>query len=359
VEKCNRCGLGIPEATIICPACGYELINDEKVKSERDYYTLLDISPKMSGAEITIFIKNATRVWVARANSPQIDQRHKAEMMLEYLAEAENVLVDPIKRKNYDDTRKRNSSQAPETSRNDNTGNKKSEYPSTVTCSRCGLRQKMYSAYCSACGFKFVDFQLNPKVVLPVFSDSKANNEQFPSPSEEQSYDITPVMEENSTQKTLAFFGWNKLTGTVIAIEPPYFVTLQKGLFLIFLKIAFGILFLPILLGVLAAIMIMQMLSPFSRNRRYGHSSSLSSHIVGFFLTQQLIRPKEQISVRDIRLRDKSGQEHLVRIQGQLVNGNMIVGDEVEVEGFNRRGTLMVRRGFNKRTRSEIRIRRI
>lgn len=60
------------------------------------------------------------------------------------------------------------------------------------------------------------------------------------------------------------------------------------------------------------------------------------------------------VPVRDIRLKDKSGVEYLVRIKGDLYAGNVNVGDDIEVEGFDRRGTIMFYRGKNIRTRSEI-----
>lgn len=313
----------------------------------------------MSDAEILAFIKNATRFWVVRANSPQIEQRHKAEMMLDYLAEAENVLLDPIKRKNFDDTRNKKSSHSYEADGNYNSANKKSEYSEKITCSRCGLRQKRYSAYCLACGYIFADNQLNPKEVLPFFTDTKEINNQYLSPSEEPSHDLAPNKEENLVQQTLSYFGWLKLTGFIIAVEPPYMGVIQKSWLATFLKLSLGVFLLPILLGVVAGVMIMKIIFQFSGYRRSGQSSQIISQIGVFFLHYQLIKPRKQITIRDIRLRDQFGQEHLLRIQGQLVTGNLVVGDEVEVEGFNRRGTLMVRQGFNKRTRSEIRIRRI
>lgn len=60
------------------------------------------------------------------------------------------------------------------------------------------------------------------------------------------------------------------------------------------------------------------------------------------------------VPVRDIRLMDKSRVEYLVRIKGDLYAGNVNVGDDIEVEGFDRRGTIVFYRGKNIRTRSEI-----
>lgn len=126
----------------------------------------------------------------------------------------------------------------------------------------------------------------------------------------------------------------------------------------ILLKLAMGIILLPVILGVVIGALIIGITFSLLGIGTSRFFSSLASQIIGFFLMGKLFGPKEQVPVRDIRLRDDSGLEHLVRIRGELVAGNMNVGDEVEVEGFNRRGTLMLRRGLNKRTRSEIRVKR-
>ena len=119
-----------------------------------------------------------------------------------------------------------------------------------------------------------------------------------------------------------------------------------------------GILLLPVILGVVIAGLIIGITFSILGIGSSKFFSGLASQIIGFFLTGKLFGSKEQVPVRDIRLRDDSGQEHLVRIRGELFAGNISVGDEVEVEGFNRRGTLMLRRGLNKRTRAEIRVKR-
>jgi hypothetical protein len=122
-------------------------------------------------------------------------------------------------------------------------------------------------------------------------------------------------------------------------------------------KLLIGLLLIPVFLGVMGAVMVFRftfsLLSPGSSGRP-GFFSGLASQVSGFFLTGKLFGPKEQVLVRDFRLRDSTGLEHLVRIRGELVAGNLSAGDEVEVEGYNRRGTLMFRKGMNRRTRSEI-----
>ena len=357
--KCRRCGLAIQTSTTTCPSCGFKLGISDEAKSERDYYTLLGLLPKMSHSEISIRIKDAVRYWARQAsNASQIEQRHKAEMMLQYLSEAESILLDPLKRKNYDEKRRNTTAKKYETPSTQHSENGKSYKAASTTCPRCGLKQRMYSVFCPACGFKFSDYLTDDTVVIPTYPNSEVTDDQDMFSPKTQAYDATRNVDENSTQQGFTLLGWRKLIGIVIVVEPPYMATVQTGWLSFFLKLSLGILFLPILLGVVAGVMIMRMTFSFLGFGKSDFSSGIISQMVGYFLTHRLLKPKEQISVRDVRLRDKHGQEHLVRIRGELVAGNMNVGDEIEVEGFNRRGTLMIRRGFNKRTRSEIRVRR-
>ena len=72
------------------------------------------------------------------------------------------------------------------------------------------------------------------------------------------------------------------------------------------------------------------------------------------FIGAQFHRGDDGVPVRDIRVRDAQRLEHLIRVEGDFVAGNFGIGDEVEVAGQNRHGTLIFRSGWNKRTRSKI-----
>ncbi len=153
----------------------------------------------------------------------------------------------------------------------------------------------------------------------------------------------------------MSICGYHRLSGTVIALEPPYMSKPEPNWLIMLLKFLVGLAILPFVLGIALAFSILSYLPPFNYWRgKPGFISNVASQVIGFFLTGKLFGPKDQVPVRDIRLRDAAGQEHLVRLRGELIAGNMNVGDEVEVEGFNRRGTLMFRRGRNNRTHSEI-----
>jgi len=84
--------------------------------------------------------------------------------------------------------------------------------------------------------------------------------------------------------------------------------------------------------------------------------SAIAVQVVSFCLTRRLMGPMANVPVRDIRIRDSAGQEFLVRMKGQLTSGSVSVGDDVLVEGWDRNGMLLFRRGYNKRIRTAIKV---
>lgn len=84
--------------------------------------------------------------------------------------------------------------------------------------------------------------------------------------------------------------------------------------------------------------------------------SSVAVELTSFLLTRKLLGPAPTVPVRDIRVRDSAGQEVLVRLKGQLISGSISVGDDVVVEGWDRNGMLLFRRGYNKRIRTTIKV---
>jgi hypothetical protein len=87
-----------------------------------------------------------------------------------------------------------------------------------------------------------------------------------------------------------------------------------------------------------------------------GLLSGVAVQVISFTLTRRLMGPMANVPVRDIRVRDASGQETLVRMKGQLTSGSASVGDDILAEGWERNGMLLFRRGYNKRIRADIRI---
>lgn len=348
---------------------------------EKDYYALFELSSHLSHSEISTRLREAARVWTQRTNAPQIEQRHEAEWMLQCLAEAEAILLSPVKRHAYDEAlRNQQNKENPNTTHTPYATKRESQQVPLAACPRCGLRQSVTSPFCPACGFELSNATTGGKreqkrsradrresttsqtVVPPSpFPRSTGTGGREPSNQETLPPFSSPTTNEFTEKQRFdffGFFGWRKLTGTVIAVEPPYMAKPETDWLRILLKLAMGILLLPVILGVIIAGLIIGITFSILGIGSSRFFSGLASQIIGFFLTGKLFGPKEQVPVRDIRLMDDSSQEHLVRIRGELFAGNISVGDEVEVEGFDRRGTLMLRRGLNKRTRAEIRVKR-
>jgi hypothetical protein len=159
------------------------------------------------------------------------------------------------------------------------------------------------------------------------------------------------------------FFGWHTIAGTVITAEPLYMAKPESSGFWLIPKLIIGIMLLPFAAAVVVAGFIVSgMWSMFfrfgSRDDGPGFVSRVASQLLGYYLTGKLFGPKDLVPVRDVRLRDGDAQEHLVRIRGELSAGNVAVGDEIEVSGFIRHGTLMFERGINRRTHAAILVRR-
>jgi Flp pilus assembly protein TadD len=67
-----------------------------------NYYNQLKVSPTASDEEIKKAINRELRVWSNRTNAPQMERRQEAEKMVKQLEEAERILLDAAKRKDYD-----------------------------------------------------------------------------------------------------------------------------------------------------------------------------------------------------------------------------------------------------------------
>lgn len=370
--RCRRCGLSIRTATPICPGCGVTLDIADDAEVEKDYYALLGLSPHLSHAEMSARLREAARVWSWRANNaPQMEQRHEAERMLQYLAKAEAILLDPVKRRAYDEAlRNQQNDATPDTTSPSFSAREESEPVSPTACPRCGLRQNVTSPFCPACGFEFPSTtpttgeranQHRSTTPPSPFPRSARTGDR--EPTRPETLPPSPPATDSQVTETqgfdfLGFLGWRKLTGTVIAVEPLYMAKPETDWLRFLFKFAMGILLLPVILGVVISGLIIWMTFSLFGIGRSEFFSRVGSHVFGSFLAGKLFGSKEQIPVRDIRLRDNRGEEHLVRIRGELFSGNINVGDEVEVEGFNRSGTLMLRRGWNARTRAKIQVKR-
>jgi hypothetical protein len=155
------------------------------------------------------------------------------------------------------------------------------------------------------------------------------------------------------------------LTGIVIHVDAPQLMRpsfrlvpfLIKAALVVALAIVFGTVALVVL--VTGAVLSLLLSFVFGDRLRGGGQSFFKSiliQVTGFFLTSRLLSTKQMVPVTHVRIRDRAGVEHMVRIEGYIQSGGLNVGDDVTVEGPSRRGTLDMRRGWNNRVRSEIRI---
>lgn len=154
-------------------------------------------------------------------------------------------------------------------------------------------------------------------------------------------------------------FGAQTIRGVVISVDGPYLAKQHTHWTASALK---GL----IVIGVIAPIVIVVSIAGkiwslyyFGRsgNRQRSLAAEFGRQFSVSYVMTRIFRPADQMTVRDVRVRDSNGQEHLVRVRGELVYGGFSVGDEVEVTGFNRQGTLLLRSGWNRRTRSKLLVR--
>ncbi len=321
--KCNRCGLNINFETHYCPACGNTLSKPVKVKVDINYYELFELSPNSTLKDIEKRLRELTRFWGNRANiSSKIEQRHEAERMLQYLSKAEPILLDPQKRTYYDQT----------------LFNKQKEVQTN---------------------------QSKTSTCIPISTQEKSSQDFFINNSGETIPDIyREDIQIDQKSNFRNFFWYTILKGTVVNVDPTYMshpdfrwdFFLIKIVIIVLAVFIIGPIIIGIMLGLIVASAIFSFMFRSGPRQGSGFLSGIFSHILSFIFTKHLLGQKEMVSVRDIRLRDPLGQEHLIRIKGEIVSGNINVGDEIEVEGLNRGGTLIFRRGWNKRIKSEIRV---
>jgi len=223
-------------------------------------------------------------------------------------------------------------------------------------CPRCGLQNPTGSISCHGCGLQFLQAPATPGGTAP----------QTGTPPASQGI---AGGSRNVAKSPAAPSAWgsSSVSGTVVFVDSSQLVkpTFQLAPFLaklcaIIASVAiFGVVALFVVLAVaLVSAVFSRAVSPRTARSGPGFFKSVLTQVVGFFLTSRLLTPPAMVPLISVRIRDQSGTEHLARIEGYIRTGGFNVGDDVTVEGRNRAGTLDVRRGWNNRIRSEIRIRR-
>jgi curved DNA-binding protein CbpA len=354
-----------------------------------NYYKLLNIPISSSDDDIKDSISYKTRIWSTRCNSPHLERRQKAERMLKTLEEAQLLLLNPEKRKKYDQSLLKEVE-------------KRKNVPK---CPKCGIRRRVGSSqFCPVCNYNFKHSgNIVERETPPNHKNyrNRASSNPFPNSTHDQPFEnnsdtnhqspfsnshkrrkrqdlpithdekysvpvtATPLQEDiiqDSDSGFFKFFDWESLNGTVISIDQQYMARPEINWLAVFIKMTIGIMLLYFFFAFAVVIIVVSILSSIffspSAIKGSGCLTGMIKQILGFSLTRFFFQPKEQVPVRDFRLRDiNSGGEHLIRIRGELISGNINVGDHIMVEGFNRNGTLIARRGWNYRTNSAINVR--
>jgi len=150
----------------------------------------------------------------------------------------------------------------------------------------------------------------------------------------------------------------NHIEGVVISVDPFYeeppdrdFTKLGVGLFAaltltpIFLITFLGFIMLS---SVLRVVRLDRLILPLNPLGIFG--------LLAFFgIGRRTI--EERIPVRNFRIRDREGNEYQVRMKGHLQIGNVSPADRLSIWGKWKKGTLVFKRAYNHRTKSEIRVR--
>ncbi|HYC90052.1 MAG TPA: hypothetical protein VEO54_12630 [Thermoanaerobaculia bacterium] len=171
-----------------------------------------------------------------------------------------------------------------------------------------------------------------------------------------------PVRATAPRRSLAEWLGWRRLDGTVVHAGLQQMGRLQKEWWEIAWKvcvIATILLFFGI--AALAILVIVAVLSLFFARKqrdRPGFLQNLATQVAAFLIIGRLFGPRKSIPVCDFRIRDANGTESLVRVEGHVIQGAFASGDDVTVEGFNHGGTLVLRRGWNRRLNCAIRVQR-
>jgi len=144
-----------------------------------------------------------------------------------------------------------------------------------------------------------------------------------------------------------------QIQGTVVHLDAPYLGKKERSAWAVVAKLALALVLVPIVLPLwLLGLMFG------GGNTRHGFLSQVGVRVTSFWVSMRLFGHNGDVMVRDLRVRDGSGRQWLVRINGLLSRGNLNIGDCVTIEGENRLGTLVFRRGHNHTIQSVLELRR-
>jgi hypothetical protein len=142
-----------------------------------------------------------------------------------------------------------------------------------------------------------------------------------------------------------------QVRGTILRVDAPYTGKRDLSVLDVAGKALLTLLLLPFLLPLWIV------LTMFRSNAAHpSFMSQVAVRVTSFWVSLKLYGDRRVVLVRDVRVRDGAGQQWLVRVTGTFIAGALSVGDDVTIEGVNRKGTIVFRRGMNHTIRSIIAI---
>ena len=225
-------------------------------------------------------------------------------------------------------------------------------------CLRCGLQNTPGTAHCAACGNV-----LDPTAASSPPAAAVSAGVRSAAAAASAAVAVAVPLRAAVPERSLAeWLGWRRLDGTVVHIGLQQMGRLQKEWWEIAWKvcvIAAILLFFGLAaLAILAIVAVFSLFFAKKRRDRPGFLQNVAIQIASFLIVGHFFGARIPIPVRDFRVRDANGTESLVRVEGHVIQGAFACGDDVTVEGFNHGGTLVLRRGWNRRLNCAIRVQR-
>jgi hypothetical protein len=290
----------------------------------------------MSYSEIRQRLDQAQRTWTRLQNSAVMNQRHEADRMVQFVADAEAVLLKTASRTAYDARWRNRQSDG--------------RYPSSASTTRTGryVDVPARSGSAAAPGETVDHAQLpaGPAAGIPW----RAGSDPLVPSGQDDRRSYSAENAEDSIERS--WFGWTTVRGTVVHLDPTYTVPTPRN----WLRIVLALVTFPVM-ALVALFVLSFWLASRIMFSRFMRPMDINHLLIMLFTLHRNGGRRPQVPVRDLRVRDSGGVEHSVRLVGQLIGASVNVGDDVTLSGFSWGGTINARRGMNHRTRAIIRVR--
>lgn len=159
--------------------------------------------------------------------------------------------------------------------------------------------------------------------------------------------------------------GLRKISGTVTTIGPSYMGKEEFVWYKVIAKLLVGVILVPIAIFVVSiiAVTLNAVSSIPSVCKDDGKGKGKKDFIIkivkelsGYIFNLRHFVLRDEVLVREVRIRLTSGRERLATMPERMIVGNFNIGDTVDIEGINRNGPLFVTGGYNHTTGSRIRL---